>query len=58
MVVDLYERTADEPCVIKGEILRRIIEVSNNNNTTVIQQQIYDILNCRSKYQCKTYKYI
>lgn len=29
MVVDLYGITAAEPCVIKGEILRRIIEVSN-----------------------------
>lgn len=29
MVVDLYGMTANEPCVVKGEILRRIIEVSN-----------------------------
>lgn len=30
MVVDLYGMTAAEPCVVKGEILRQIIEVSNN----------------------------
>lgn len=30
MVVDLYGMTASEPCVIKGEILRQIIEVSEN----------------------------
>lgn len=27
MVVDLYQMTAAEPCVVKGEILKRIIEV-------------------------------
>lgn len=28
MVVDLYGMTAAESCVVKGEILRQIIEVS------------------------------
>lgn len=28
MLVDLYSMTATEMCVVKGEILRRIIEVS------------------------------
>lgn len=29
MVVDLYGMTAAEPCVVTGEILRQIIEVSD-----------------------------
>lgn len=29
MIVDLYGMTAAETCVVKGEILRRIIEVNH-----------------------------
>lgn len=38
MVVDLYGMTAAEPCVVKGEILKQIIEVRKNKIKLLMYQ--------------------